>query len=95
MLFRSALLIFAACGVLLFIYLRKKKREQELQAELDAQLAAETVSGIDLLADEDLSIEDLTNKDSETTEKIFKLVETNPEAVAQLLRNWLDDEYGR
>ncbi len=90
-----ALLIFAACGVLLFIYLRKKKREQELQAELDAQLAAETVSGIDLLADEDLSIEDLTNKDSETTEKIFKLVETNPEAVAQLLRNWLDDEYGR
>lgn len=91
-----AMIVAIALGALGFIYLRKKKKEQELQQQLETELAGQSVaSGIDLLADEDLSIEDLTAKDSETTEKIFKLVENNPEAVAQLLRNWLDDEYGR
>lgn len=91
------LVILIAIGVLAFIQWRKKKKEREIQEQLQAELEGQTVAtGIDLLADEDLSVEDLSaNKESENTEKIFKLVENNPEAVAQLLRNWLDDEYGR
>lgn len=91
-----AAIVLLALGAIGLIYFLKKKKEKQLQQQLEEELAQpEMPSGIDLLADEDISIDDLTAKDSETTEKIFKLVQNNPEAVAQLLRNWLDDEYGR
>jgi len=53
--------------------------------------------GIDYLADEDISVieqpeEIELNKKSTVVEQIEKFIDKDPEAVAQLLRNWLSDE---
>lgn len=94
------LVIAITALVLLLLHWHKKKKEREYEEALAAQKAAEEAAkvmpgGVDFLVGEDISIDDLQAKDSENAEKIFKLVENNPEAVAQLLRNWLDDDYGR
>ena len=40
-------------------------------------------------------VEDIElDEKSETRRLIEKLIEDNPEAVANLLRNWLNDEWG-
>lgn len=89
----GTVLALAAAAV---IYLIWKKRKQAQAEALALAEVEQQRQGIDLMADEDLDISDLTsNKEPENTEKIKKLVQSNPEAVAQLLRNWLGDEYGR
>ena len=44
---------------------------------------------------ENQSLDDIEFSDkSETRKMIEKFVDENPEATAQLLRNWLSDEWG-
>ena len=75
-------------GLLIFVVIRGTapvkvvEEEEELSVE---QLLATTK--------ENQSLEDIEFSDkSETRKLIEKFVGENPEAVAQLLRNWLDEE---
>ena len=76
-------------ALLIFVILRgasplaAEEEEPELSVE---QLLATTK--------ENQSIDDIEFSDkSETRKMIEKFVDENPEAVAQLLRNWLNDEW--
>ncbi len=95
----AAIIGLAIAAVLIIILvIAKKKRRAKFEAEL-IEKQEEQKGGIDLLADEDISIDDISGGEETNGKKlqsnITKLVENNPEAVAQLLRNWLDDEFGR
>jgi flagellar biosynthesis/type III secretory pathway M-ring protein FliF/YscJ len=53
-------------------------------------------NGISVVADEQLSIEELMGKDKNNTlGQLQGLVQKDSEMIAQLLRNWLSDEYRR
>lgn len=82
-----ALLIFALLGFVAFRSLRGKKEEQE----------AEEVSVDSLLRQqqEDEQLEDIGyNEKSEARQLIEKFVDEKPEAAANLLRNWLNEDWG-
>lgn len=84
-----ALLVFALLG---FVVFRSLKKEQEEQVE-------EEVSVDDLLAEQneqqEENLEDIGfNEKSEARILIEKFVDENPEAVANLLRNWLNEDWG-
>ena len=49
----------------------------------------------DLIASTNVPLEDIEYEEgSEALKAINKFVDENPEAVANLLRNWLSDEWG-
>jgi len=49
--------------------------------------------GIDVVADEELDMEELLrDNNAEMLDSVKEIVETSPEAVAQLLRNWISDD---
>ncbi|MCR4782000.1 MAG: flagellar biosynthesis protein [Lachnospiraceae bacterium] len=84
-----ALLVFALLG---FVVFRSLKKEQEEEVE-------EEVSVDDLLAEQneqqEENLEDIGfNEKSEARVLIEKFVDENPEAVANLLRNWLNEDWG-
>jgi flagellar M-ring protein FliF len=84
-----ALLVFALLG---FVVFRSLKKEQEEAVE-------EEVSVDDLLAEQneqqEENLEDIGfNEKSEARILIEKFVDENPEAVANLLRNWLNEDWG-
>ena len=82
-----AVLIFALLGYVVFRSTRKDKTE-ELEEELSVEsLLESTKESQDKL--EDIGY----NEKSETRILIEKFVEENPEAVASLLRNWLNEEW--
>lgn len=82
-----AVLIFALLGYVVFRSTRKEKTE-ELEEELSVEsLLESTKESQDKL--EDIGY----NEKSETRVLIEKFVEENPEAVASLLRNWLNEEW--
>lgn len=82
-----AVLIFALLGFVVFKSTRKEKVE-ELEPELSVEALLETTKE----AQEQL--EDIGfNEKSETRILIEKFVDENPEAVASLLRNWLNEEW--
>ena len=82
-----AVLIFALLGFVAFRSLRGKKEEEE----------AEEVSVDTLLKQqqEDEQLEDIGYKEkSEARQLIEKFVDEKPEAAANLLRNWLNEDWG-
>ena len=63
----------------------------EKAAEQPEELSVETL----LQSQPEVELEDIgTEQISETRRMIEKFVEENPEAVANLLRNWLNEEWG-
>lgn len=82
-----ALLVFALLGIIVF---RSLKKDQEEEVE-------EEVSVEDLMAqkqEEEEPLEDIGfNEKSEARLLIEKFVDEEPEAVANLLRNWLNDDW--
>lgn len=83
-----ALAIMAMLGYVVF---RSTRREQA--AEVEPELSVETLLASTKEAEEE-SLEDIGFSDkSETRILIEKFVDENPEAVASLLRNWLNEEW--
>jgi flagellar M-ring protein FliF len=82
-----AILIF---GLLLFVVFRATSQNEvtELEPELSVEQLLATTKENHSLDDIDFS------EKSETKKMIEKFVDENPEAVAQLLRNWLNDDWG-
>lgn len=82
-----AVLIF---GLLLFVVFRATSQNEvtELEPELSVEQLLATTKENHSLDDIDFS------EKSETKKMIEKFVDENPEAVAQLLRNWLSDDWG-
>lgn len=79
-------LILALLGFVVLRSMRSKKaqpEEEELSVESMLQSTPETVL-------EDIDVE----TKSETRKMIEKFVDENPEAAANLLRNWLNDDWG-
>lgn len=83
-----ALAIMAMLGYVVF---RSTRKEQT--AEVEPELSVETLLASTKEAEEE-SLEDIGFSDkSETRILIEKFVDENPEAVASLLRNWLNEEW--
>lgn len=83
-----AVLIFALLGYVVFRSTRKEQ-EAELEPELSVESLLETTKTAEMESLEDIGY---TEK-SETRVLIEKFVDENPEAVASLLRNWLNEEW--
>ncbi len=81
-----AILIFALLGFVVFRSTRKNKVEEEVEPELSVETLLESTKE----AEEALEDIDYSEK-SETRIMIEKFVDENPEAVANLLRNWLEN----
>ena len=63
----------------------------EKQTEQPEELSVEDL----LQSQPDVELEDIgTEQISETRRLVEKFVDENPEAVANLLRNWLNEEWG-
>lgn len=80
-----ALLIFALLGFVVFRSTRKEP-EEEIEPELSVETLLETTQEAEL---EDIGL----NEKSEIRILIERFVDENPEAVAALLRNWLNEEW--
>ena len=95
-------LAIAAAIVIVFLAVWnsiKKKREQELEEqrmqEWEAEQAQLAEQHIDYVADDEISVEDLLKEDEkDTLRQVQGIVDKNPDAIAQLLRNWLSDDLG-
>lgn len=84
-----AVLIFALLGFVVFMSTRKDKA-----AELEPELSVETLLQTTKENNEEESLEDIGFKDkSEARVLIEKFVDEKPEAVASLLRNWLNEDW--
>lgn len=80
-----AVLIFAMLAFVVFRSMRGEKEEE----------LAEEVTVESLLESQEEDLEDIGfNEKSEARILIEKFVDENPEAVAALLRNWLNDDWG-
>ena len=83
-----AVLIFALLGYVVF---RSTRKEEEVQME--PELSVEALLETTKEAEQD-NLENIGyNEKSETRLLIEKFVDENPEAVASLLRNWLNEEW--
>ncbi len=82
-----AVLIFVLLGYVVFRSTRAAK-----QVEIEPELSVETLLEATAPAEQ---LEDIGyNEKSEVRVMIEKFVDENPDAVAQLLRNWLNEEWG-
>lgn len=82
-----AVLIFAVLGFVVFRSVRGE-REPELEEEISVNSLLESTK------ESQMSLEDIGfNEKSEARILIEKFVDENPEAVASLLRNWLNEEW--
>ncbi len=103
----QALIIAAAIVAVALIIigtLRASARRKRLALELENELQMQQFNAnalpyngaVDVIADEELSIEDLMEKDKNNTlGQLQGLVQKDSEMIAQLLRNWLSDDYRR
>ena len=83
-----AVLIFALLGFVVFMSTRKEKAP-ELEPELSVETLLQTTK-----ENEEENLEDIGFKEkSEARVLIEKFVEEIPEAVASLLRNWLNEDW--
>ncbi len=81
-------LILALLGFVVFSSLRREKEEVEEEPELSVENMLETT-------EENMGIEDIgLEAKSEVRLMVEKFVDDNPDAAAQLLRNWLNEEWG-
>lgn len=83
-----AVLIFALLGYVVFRSTRSQKEEEELQPEISVETLLESTK------ESQEELEDIGyNEKSEVRVMIEKFVDENPEAVAALLRNWLNEDW--
>ena len=86
----TVLLIVLILGLLLFVILRSMRNEKE-EEEQPEELTVETL----LQSTPEAELEDISTETvSETRRMIEKFIEDNPEAAANLLRNWLAEDWG-
>ena len=84
----TIVLIVVILGLLLFVVMRSMKTEKE--PEEPEELTVETL----LQSTPDSELENISTETiSETRRMVEKFVEENPEAAANLLRNWLGEEW--
>jgi flagellar M-ring protein FliF len=82
-------LIVVILALLAFVIIRSMRGEKETEEE--EEVSIETLLQSTPEAElEDISLE---NK-SETRKLVEKFVDENPEAAANLLRNWLNEDWG-
>ena len=82
-------LIIVILALLAFVVIRSMRSEKE--TEQPEELSVESL----LQSQPDVELEDIgTEPMSETRRLIEKFVDENPEAVASLLRNWLNEGWG-
>lgn len=84
-----AVLIFALLGYVVFRSTRREQEEEEIEPELSVETLLETTKAAEKEELEDIGY----NEKSEARIQIEKFVDENPEAVAALLRNWLNEEW--
>ena len=83
------ILIIIILGLLAFVVIRSMRSDKE--SEQPEELSVESL----LQSQPDVELEDIgAEQISETRRLIEKFVDENPEAVANLLRNWLNEEWG-
>ena len=83
------ILIIIILALLAFVVLRSMRSEKS--PEQPEELPVETL----LQSQPEIELEDIsTEQASETRKLIEKFVDENPEAVANLLRNWLSEDWG-
>lgn len=85
----QVILIIAILAVLAFVVIRSMRAQKADQQE--EELAVESL--LQSTPQEDLEDIELESK-SEERKLIEKFVDENPEAVANLLRNWLTEDWG-
>lgn len=85
----TVLLIIAILGVLAFVVIRSMagRKEEEVPQELSVETLLQSTPQEEM---EDIELEGK----SEARKMIEKFVDENPEAVANLLRNWLMEDWG-
>jgi len=85
----QVVLIIVILGLLAFVILRgmRKEKTQQVEEELSVESLLQSTQEREL---EDIELE----QKSETRRMIEKFVDDNPEAVAMLLRNWLNEDWG-
>lgn len=85
----TVLLIIVILGILAFVVIRSMaaRKEEEPAEELSVETLLQSTPAEEL---EDIEL----NDKSEARKMIEKFVDENPDAVANLLRNWLMDEWG-
>lgn len=85
------LLVVVILGLLAYVVLRSLKTDKHPQEEQPEELSVENL--LQSMPTEQLEDVDFEAK-SETRKMIEKFVDENPEAVANLLRNWLNEDWG-
>lgn len=86
------MIILAVLIVALLIFVVFKGTAPVEVTEMEPELSVEQLLAT---TKENQSLEDIEfNEKSETRKMIEKFVDENPEAVAQLLRNWLNEDWG-
>ena len=84
------LLLFLILTLILSLFIRGKKKEDEVVEDLQVQVA----EGIIETEEPGRQFKDIDMEDkSEIREQLEKLIKQKPEAVASLLRNWLAEEW--
>lgn len=86
----TVLLIIAILGLLAFVVIRSMQTKKEVE-EAPEELSVEGM--LQSMPQEELEDIELSDK-SEARKLIEKFVDENPEAVANLLRNWLMEDWG-
>ena len=84
------LLAVLIIGLLLFVLLRGMRPEEVVEQEPELSIEQLLATTKDNQTLEDIEI----SEKSETLRLIEKLIDENPQAVANLLRNWLEDDWG-
>lgn len=100
---QTIIIAVALVGIALIVIAvisKNRRKKQQMEADLQAlQFNAEAASasqGINVVADEQISIEELMEREKNNTlGQLQGLVEKDSEMIAQLLRNWLSDDYRR
>ena len=83
------ILIIIILALLAFVVLRSMRGEKA--SKQPEELPVESL----LQSQPEIELEDISAEESSETKKLIeKFVDENPEAVANLLRNWLNQEWG-
>ena len=86
------MIVLAVLIVALLIFVVFKGTAPMETTELEPELSVEQLLAT---TKENQSLEDIEfGEKSETRRMIEKFVDENPEAVAQLLRNWINEDWG-
>lgn len=92
--------LIAIALIIIGVIGKNRKKKQQMEADLQAlefnAAAAGASRGINVVADEQISIEELMEREKNNTlGQLQGLVQKDSEMIAQLLRNWLSDDYRR